>query len=210
VAGQRDGAAGIQARGRNGRIMTPDTMPLVVLGGLAALILLWATLTYNRFVSLRQQVRESWADIDVELKRRYELIPNLVATVRGYAQYERGLLEEVTALRNKAQANQGSAASQAVDESALMLGVKKLFAVAEAYPQLKADTHYLALQKQLALTEDRIAAARRFFNANVRDLNVLRSQFPTSIIGRLAGVEAGTFFELDRAAERVVPRVDLA
>ena len=190
--------------------MTPHTMTPVVLGGLAAVVLLWATLTYNRFVSLRQQTRESWADIDVELKRRYELIPNLVATVRGYAQYERGVLEEVTALRNKAQANRGGAASQAVDESALMLGVKKLFAVAEAYPQLKADTHYLALQKQLALTEDRIAAARRFFNANVRDLNVLRSQFPTSLIGRMAGVEAGHFFELERAAERVVPRVDLA
>ncbi len=190
--------------------MTSDTIVLVALGGAGALVLLWATLTYNRFVSLRQQMRESWADIDVELKRRYELIPNLVATVRGYAAYERGVLEEVTALRNKALANRGSAASQAVDESALMLGVKRMFAVAEAYPQLKADAHYLALQKQLALTEDRIAAARRFFNANVRDLNVLRSQFPTSIIGRLAGVEAGTFFELDREAERVVPRVELS
>lgn len=189
--------------------MTPDTVILLVLGGLAALILLWATLTYNRFISLRQQTRESWADIDVELKRRYELIPNLVATVRGYAQFERGVLEQVTALRNKAQANQGSAASQAVDESALMLGVKQLFAVAEAYPQLQADTHYLALQKELALTEDRIAAARRFFNANVRDLNVLRAQFPTSIIGRMAAVQPGTFFELDHAAERVVPRVNL-
>jgi LemA protein len=190
--------------------MTSDTITLVALGVLGALVLLWATLTYNRFVSLRQQTRESWADIDVELKRRYELIPNLVATVRGYASYERGVLEEVTALRNKAQANQGSAASQAVDESALMLGVKRLFAVAEAYPQLKADAHYLALQKELALTEDRIAAARRFFNANVRDLNVLRAQFPTSIIGRMAGVEAGSYFELEHAAERVVPRVDLA
>jgi LemA protein len=189
--------------------MTPHAVTYVALGGLAALILLWATLTYNRFVSLRQQTRESWADIDVELKRRYELIPNLVAAVRGYAQFERGVLEEVTALRNRAQANQGSAASQAVDESALMLGVKKLFAVAEAYPQLKADSHYLALQKELALTEDRIAAARRFFNANVRDLNVLRSQFPTSLIGRMAGVEAGTYFELAHEAERVVPRVDL-
>jgi LemA protein len=190
--------------------MTSDTLTLVVLGGLAGVVLLWATLTYNRFVSLRQQMRESWADIDVELKRRYELIPNLVAAVRGYATFERGVLEDVTALRNKAQANRGSAASQAVDETALMLGVKKFFAVAEAYPQLKADTHYLALQKELALTEDRIAAARRFFNANVRDLNVLRSQFPTSLIGRLAGAEAGSFFELDHAAERVVPRVGLA
>jgi LemA protein len=190
--------------------VTPNTLPLIAIGAVAALVLLWATLSYNRFISLRQQMRESWADIDVELKRRYELIPNLVAAVRGYATFERGVLEDLTALRNRAQANQGSAASQAVDESALMLGVKKVFAVAEAYPQLKADTHYLALQKELALTEDRIAAARRFFNANVRDLNVLRTQFPTSIIGRMAGVEAGTYFELQREAERVVPRVDLS
>ncbi len=187
--------------------MTAGSVVLLVLGGLGALVLLWAALTYNRFVSLRLQLRESWADIDVELKRRYELIPNLVETVRGYAAHERGVLEQVTALRNKARANEGSAESQAVDESALMLGMKRLFAVVEAYPQLKANEHFLSLQKELALTEDRIAAARRFFNANVRDLNVLRSQFPTSVIGRMAGVEPGTFFELDREAERVVPRV---
>jgi LemA protein len=180
-----------------------------VVAGVAGLVLLWALLTFNRFVSLRSHLRESWADIDVELKRRYELIPNLVETVKGYAAHERGVLERVVQLRNRAAANHGPAASQAVDESALMLGVKQLFAVVEAYPQLKADQHFLALQKELANTEDRIAAARRFFNGNVRDLNVLRDQFPTSLIGRMMGVEAGTFFELDSDAERVVPRVDL-
>ena len=180
-----------------------------VVVGVLGLVVLWALLTFNRFVSLRSHLRESWADIDVELKRRYELIPNLVAAVKGYAGHERSVLERVVQLRNRAAANHGTAASQAVDESALMLGVKQLFAVVEAYPQLKADQHFLALQKELANTEDRIAAARRFFNANVRDLNVLRAQFPTSVIGGMFGFETGTFFELDSDAERVVPRVDL-
>lgn len=187
-------------------LVPPVVWVLLGLGGLA---LLWALLMFNRFVSLRSHMRESWADIDVELKRRYELIPNLVETVKGYAAHERGVLERVVQLRNRAAANHGPAASQAVDESALMLGLKQLFAVVEAYPQLKADQHYLALQKELANTEDRIAAARRFFNGNVRDLNVLRAQFPTSMIGRTFGFETGTFFELDSDAERVVPRVDL-
>jgi LemA protein len=181
----------------------------VVLVAAGGLVLLWVALTFNRFVRLRQHMRESWADIDVELKRRYELIPNLVETVKGYAAHERGVLERVVQLRNRAAANHGTAASQAVDESALMLGLKQLFAVVEAYPQLKADQHFLALQKELANTEDRIAAARRFFNANVRDLNVLRAQFPTSFIGGMFGFETATFFELDSDAERVVPRVEL-
>lgn len=184
--------------------------PMVWVGaGVGGLALLWALLTFNRFVSLRSHLRESWADIDVELKRRYELIPNLVETVKGYAGHERGVLERVVQLRNRASASHGTAAEQAVDESALMLGLKQLFAVVEAYPQLTADQHFLALQKELANTEDRIAAARRFFNGNVRDLNVLRAQFPTSVIGRMFGFQTGTFFELDREAERVVPRVEL-
>lgn len=180
-----------------------------VAAGAAALVLLWALLSFNRFVSLRSHLRESWADIDVELKRRYQLIPNLVETVKGYAAHERGVLERVVQLRNRAAANHGPAVSQAVDESALMLGLKQLFVAVEAYPQLQADRHFLELQKELALTEDRIAAARRFFNGNVRDLNVLREQFPTSLIGRMFGFQGGTFFELDREAERVVPRVEL-
>lgn len=180
-------------------------LPLIVL----AVPVIWGVATYNRFVRLRQHIRESWADIDVELKRRYELIPNLVATVKGYASHERDVLDRVVTLRNAAAANQGSAASQALDESALMRGVKSLFALAEAYPDLKADEHFAALQRELAITEDRIAAARRFFNGNVRDMNVLRESFPTSIIGSLGGFEGSTFFELSDDAERVVPRVDL-
>ena len=173
-------------------------------------LLIWFVATYNRFIRLRQHIHESWSDIDVELKRRYELIPNLVATVKGYAAHERELLERVTELRNRAAANHGSAASQAVDESALMLGMKQLFAVVEGYPELKANANFLALQGQLAETEDRIAAARRFFNGNVRDMNVLRNSFPSSIVGSMFNFEQGTFFEIDNAAERVVPRVELA
>ena len=178
--------------------------------GIAAVALLWAIATYNRFMRLRQHLRESWAGIDVELKRRYDLIPQLVATVKGYATHEREVLDRVVALRGKAAANHGTAASQAVDETALMLGVKKLFAVVEAYPVLKANVQFLALQKQLSLTEDRIAATRRFYNANVRDLSVLRQSFPSNLIGGLFKIEEGTHFELSDGAERVVPPVDVS
>ncbi len=182
---------------------------LIAVGAVFLVAVIWLVATYNRFVRLRQHVRESWADIDVELKRRYELIPNLVATVKGYATHERELLEGVTELRNRAAANRGSAASQAGAETALMLGMQKLFAVVEDYPDLKANTNFLALQQQLAETEDRIAAARRFFNGNVRDMNALRETFPSSIVAGMFHFEAETFFELDSAAERVVPRVDM-
>ncbi len=171
-------------------------------------VLAWGVATFNRFVRLRQHIKESWSDIDVELKRRYELIPNLVATVKGYAAHERDVLENVTELRNRAVASRGSAASQAVAESALMLGIKKLFAVVEGYPELKASTNFLSLQEQLAQTEDRIAAARRFFNGNVRDMNVTLESFPTSIVGSMFNFQSGTFFKLDAEAERVVPRVE--
>lgn len=185
----------------------------IVLGILAAIVflpLLWLVANFNRFTRVRQHIRESWADIDVELKRRYDLIPNLVETVRGYAQHERDVLEKVIELRNKAMANHASAAGQAVDETALQFGMKRLFAVAESYPSLKADAHFLALQQELANTEDRIAAARRFFNANVREMNQLCESFPTNLLASAFGFERATYFELSNEAERVVPRVDLA
>lgn len=187
--------------------MSPLGLAGVVAGALLLIGLIWLIATYNRFVRLRQHIRESWADIDVELKRRYELIPNLVETVKGYAAHERETLERVVQLRNVAQANQGSAESQGRDENALMLGVKRLFALAEAYPSLKADEHYLALQRELALTEDRIAASRRFFNANVREMNQLAQTIPSSLVAGWFGFKPETFFELDDEAERVAPRV---
>lgn len=182
---------------------------LLVVAVVVLVPLVWWIVTYNRFVRLKHTVKESWADIDVELKRRYELIPNLVATVKGYAKHEAETLERVVQLRNAAMANQGPAASQAKDENALLLGLKSVFLVAEGYPQLKSDANFRALQDELATTEDRIAAARRFFNGNVRELRNLRESFPTSIVGNAMGIEEPTFFELDDANERIVPRVDI-
>lgn len=186
-----------------------DVAGLVILGLIVGLPLLWLLANYNRFVRIQQHLNESWASIDVEMKRRYDLIPNLVETVKGYARHEREVLERVVQLRNQAQASTGSAAQQAVDETALQLGMKQLFAVAEAYPDLKANVHFLALQKELANTEDRIAASRRFFNANVREMNQLREQFPTNLIAGMFGFEEADYFELASEAERIVPRLEL-
>lgn len=184
--------------------------PVFVVAGIAILLpLIWWIATYNRFIRIKHTVKESWADIDVELKRRYELIPNLVETVKGYAKHERETLERVVELRNTAMGNHGSAESQGRDENALQLGVKTLFAVAEGYPDLKADANFRVLQEELANTEDRIAASRRFFNGNVREMRDLRESFPTSIVGRVMGIEEPTFFEIDDDNERIVPRVSV-
>ncbi len=185
--------------------------PLLLLVGAPILILLiWWIATYNRFIRLKHTVKESWADIDVELKRRYELIPNLVATVKGYAKHEQETLERVIELRNTAMANHGSAQSQGTDENALQVGMKTLFAVAEGYPDLKADANFLALQEELAITEDRIAAARRFFNGNVREMRDLREAFPTNVVGGMMGIQEPTFFEIEDDNERSVPRVNVS
>lgn len=183
---------------------------LIPLAVVLLLPLVWLIATYNRFARLRNHLRESWADIDVEMKRRYDLIPNLVETVRGYAQHEQAVFREITELRSRACSNHGNVAEQAVDETALMIGMKRLFAVAEAYPELKADTHFLALQHELANTEDRIAASRRFYNGNVRELNMLCEQFPSSIVAGMFSFSRADYFELASEAERVVPRASVA
>ncbi len=183
--------------------------PLIFVAAIVFLPLVWFIANYNRFVGIRQHMRESWSDIDVEMKRRYHLVPNLVATVKGYAAHEQKVLREVVELRNRAMASHGTATEQAVDESALQIGMKRLFAVVENYPELKADTHFLALQKELANTEDRIAAARRFYNGNVRELNQLCEQFPTNLIAGLFSFRTADYFQLSSDAERVVPRVAL-
>ncbi len=189
--------------------MEPAVVLLLIVGVPSLLVLVWAVATFNRLVRLRQHIRESWSGIEVELKRRYDLIPNLVETVKGYASHERETLERVIELRGRAMGSHGTAESQAADESALLVGMKALFAVAEAYPDLKADQHYLALQNELAITEDRIAATRRFFNANVRDMNRLCESFPSVLIASMFGFERQSYFELSSEAERVVPRVSL-
>ncbi len=168
----------------------------LVAGGavLVVLVLVWAT--YNGLVKLRCQCRESWADVDTELKRRYDLIPNLLEAVKGYAKHEREVLEQVTRLRGAAVASTGSPASQAADENNLVSGLRQLFAIVERYPELKADQHFLALQRELGNTEDRIQAARRFYNANVRDYNVRVEQFPSNLIAGMFHFKTEEFFEV--------------
>ncbi len=182
---------------------------LIVLGVAVLIPLIWWILTHNRFVRLKHTITESWADIDVELKRRYDLIPNLIETVKGFAKHESETIERVTALRNQAMDNRGTAASQGKDENALQMGMKTLFAVAEGYPELKADANFRVLQEELANTEDRIAASRRFFNGNVREMRDLREAFPTSVVGSTMGIELPTFFEIEEQNERSVPRVGI-
>ena len=159
--------------------------PILIPVGILVVITLWVVLNYNALVRIRQQVRESWSGIDTELKRRYDLIPNLVETVKGYASHEREVLQEVTEARARASASGGSPESQARDEQSLVQSVNRLLAVAEGYPELKASENYLALQLELANTEDRIQAARRFFNANVRDLNTRIEVFPSNLIAQI-------------------------
>jgi LemA protein len=191
---------------------------LAEIGGGAILMILavcvlvpgiWLVAMYNQLVKLLQHIRDSWAGIDVELKRRYDLIPNLIETVKGYASHERQTLERVVDLRNKAKANTGAIDSQAFDEQQLLLALRQVFVLSEAYPQLKADMNFRELQKELAITEDRIAAARRFYNGNVRDMNTLCSSFPTNLVASMFGFRPETFFELTDDAERVVPRVQM-
>ena len=174
--------------------------------GVVALVLLYGVGTYNTLVRLRQHVRESWSAIDTELKRRYDLIPNLVETVRGYASHERETLEAVIEARTTAVASTGSPEQQALDENVLVGALRQLFAVVEAYPELKANQTFLRLQNELTVTEDRIQAARRFYNGNVRDLNTRIEVFPSNLIASTFGFRPETFFEIDDA-ERAVPQV---
>jgi LemA protein len=162
---------------------------------------------YNSLVSGRNHVAESWSGIDTELKRRYDLIPNLVETVKGYATHERQVLEMVIEARTRAVASTGSPASQARDENMLVGALKQLFAVVEGYPNLKANGNFLALQNQLTETEDRIQAARRFYNANVRDYNNRCQMFPTNLLAGMFHFQPAEFFEIDSALQRQAPAV---
>ena len=163
---------------------------------------------YNRIVGLRQHLRESWADIDVELKRRHDLIPNLVETVKGYAAHERQTLSKLMELRSRAMSDTAPRAL-GEDETAIQRQLGRVFALAEAYPQLKADTNFLELQRELANTEDRLAAARRFYNGNVRELNSLVQSFPSNLVAGMAGATVVEYFEVASDAERVAPRVQM-
>jgi LemA protein len=176
--------------------------------GVIAFIAIWIAVSYNTLVRLRNHCTESWADIDTELKRRYDLIPNLVQTVKGYAGYEREVFERVAAARAAALANHGSPKEQARDENALVGGLRQLVAVAEKYPDLKANQNYLELQRELANTEERIQRARRFYNANVRDLNTRIEIVPSNMIANSFGFTKREYFEID-SVERALPTVVL-
>ena len=185
-------------------------MSLYIPLGIVAAILLWAALNYNSLIRIRQQVRESWSGIDTELKRRYDLVPNLVETVKGYAAHERQVLTAVTDARAAAQASTGSPETQARDEKNLVASMRQLFAVAEDYPDLKASGHYLALQQELANTEDRIQAARRFYNGNVRDLNTRIEVFPSNLIALLFSFAKEEYFEVESSVIRQVVDVNFS
>lgn len=172
-------------------------MILIIPAGLLVILLLWIAMLYNSLVRAVNHVKESWSQIDVELKRRYDLVPNLVDTVKGYAAHEKEVLERVTRARNAAFANHGSPESQARDENALVGVMKQLFAVVENYPDLKASNHFLELQHELVNTEDRIQRARRFYNGNVRDLNTKVEVFPSNVIAGLFNFRKAEFFEID-------------
>lgn len=167
--------------------------------------LVWLIATYNRFARLAQLVRESWSGVDVELKRRHDLIPNLVEIVKGYARHERETLEMVVAARTRAVQAGDRLRERVEGEAALARSLDRLIAVAEAYPELKADGHFLSLQRELALTEDRIAASRRFYNANVRELNGLRVEFPSNLVAGAFGFREERYFELEDSAQRAAP-----
>lgn len=186
------------------------TVVWIVLGVLA-LIAILGVVSYNRFVSQRQLIKDSWANIDTELRRRYDLIPNLVETVRGYASHERAVFENVTRARAAAASATGSPAEQAAAEGPFVAALRQLFAVVENYPDLKANTNFLALQQELANTEDRLQTARRFYNANVRQYNERVGQFPSMVIARTFNFEEEEFFEIEEALrEAGAPQVNFS
>jgi len=178
---------------------------LYVLAGAAGVALLWGALMYNALVRLRNHCREAWSNVDTELKRRYELVPNLVETVKGYAKYEQDVLERVVRARGRAMAAQGRPREQAEQENALVGALQTMFAVAESYPDLKASGHFLALQRELTNTEDRIQAARRFYNANVRDLNTRVESVPSNLIANLCSIQPEDYFQIQDGSVRTLP-----
>lgn len=171
---------------------------------IVGVVVLWVVFAYNRFVRLRYRVKESWSDIEVQLKRRYDLIPNLIETVKGYMAHERGVFEKVTQARTAAMGAQ-TAGEHAQTENMLSGALKSLFAVAENYPELKANTNFLELQRELADTENKIQAARRFYNSNVMAQNTAVDSFPSNIIAQLFCFGREEFFDLDEAPEQREP-----
>lgn len=175
--------------------------------GIVVLLVLTVIVIYNGLVTAKNRVDEAWSDIDVQLKRRYDLIPNLVNSVKGYAKHERELFEKVTEARTKAIATQG-VAEQGKAENMLTGALKSLFAVAENYPELKANENFLALQNELTDTENKVQASRRFYNGNVRDYNIKIEVFPNNLMAGALGFKHRDLFEIEEAKEKEKPEVD--
>ena len=173
--------------------------------GLVVVFAAGAVISYNRFVSQKQLIRDAWANIDTELRRRYDLIPNVIETVKGYAAHERGVFENVTKARAAAAAATGSPAEQAAAEGPFVAAMRQLFAVAENYPELKANQNFLALQAELSNTEDRLQTARRYYNANVRDYNRRVQSFPSNVVASMFRFEGAEFFEIPEEVREAGP-----
>lgn len=170
---------------------------------IVVIIIVWLIAVFNRLVTLKNRTKEAWSDIDVQLKRRHDLIPNLVETVKGYAAHEKEVFEKVTEARAKAISAQ-TLTEKGQAENMLSGALKSLFAVAESYPELKASQNFLELQRELTDTEDKIQAARRFYNGNVRDLNTQIETFPTNAIAGMFGFQKVEFFEIGEAEREPV------
>ncbi len=183
------------------------TALLIILAALLLITCVYVLAQYNQLVGLQNYIHNAWSNIDTELKRRYELIPNLVATVKGYAEHERDVLAQVTQLRSQCMASHGTPEQQAGDERLLVNALKRLLAVIENYPQLKADSHFLELQQELTNTEDRIQAARRFYNGNVRDYRVKCQSFPSNLVAATFGFKPQEYFNVEPTV-RNVPNVE--
>jgi LemA protein len=169
---------------------------------LIAVIAIWVIAIYNGLVTLRIRCEEAWSDIDVQLKRRYDLIPNLIETVKGYVKHEKEVFENVTKARSQAMQNTGDPGAQAKTENQLTGALKTLFAVAEAYPELKANENFLRMQQDLSEIEEKIQAARRFYNGNVRDFNTKIEVFPNNFIANSFNFKKKEFFEIENEEER--------
>ncbi len=179
---------------------------LIVVAVVLLALIAWVLIQYNGLVSLRNHIANAWSNIDTELKRRYDLIPNLVSTVKGYANHEKDVLQHVTELRDSCVNNHGSPTEQAGTERQLVGALQRLLAVVENYPDLKADQHFLELQQELTNTENRIQAARRFYNGNVRDYRIKCQSFPSTIVASLFGFASEDYFDVEPSV-RSVPDV---
>lgn len=183
-------------------------MTFWIIVAVIAAAVLYAVFIYNKLVSTRQMSEEAWSGIDVQLKRRADLVPNLIETVKGYASHERGVFDEVTELRTRAQSvPPGDVEARAKAEAALSLGLGRLLAVAENYPELKASTNFLELQKELGNLESEIQMARRYYNGAVRNLNTMVQSFPSNLVANRFGFAKRVYFEIEEPGDRAVPKV---